>query len=209
MNFFSIEHIAFSVAGYNLSYIELIGTLFGLISVYYASRANILTWPSGIINEIALFVLFYQVQLYADMFLQVYFLVVTIFGWRNWKSNKADVPVTRSDNRGRLLLVGLLIAGTMIIGCLIRELPHWLPVYFPLPASYPFADAFVMTSSILAIMLQARKQIENWFMWIIVDIVSVVLYLVKGIYFLAAEYVVFLGICVYGWYQWRKYLTRD
>ena len=73
MTFFDINTIAFEVIGYPVSYVELIGTLFGLISVYFASRANILTWPTGIINEFFLFILFFQVQLYADMFLQVYF----------------------------------------------------------------------------------------------------------------------------------------
>jgi nicotinamide mononucleotide transporter len=209
MHLFSIDNIAFQVAGYNLSYIELLGTLFGLISVYYASRANVLTWPTGIINEIALFALFYQVQLYADMFLQVYFLIVTIFGWRKWKSNTADVPVIRTDTKGRLLLGVILLAGTLLIGTLIMHINHWLPAYFPQPASYPFPDAFVMTGSILATVLLARKQLENWYLWIIVDIVSVVLYLVKGIYFLSAEYVIFLVLASYGCYQWTKKQQHD
>ena len=63
MDFFNINHIAFQLLGYQISYIELIGTLFGLISVYYASKANVLTWPTGILNEIALFILFYQVKI--------------------------------------------------------------------------------------------------------------------------------------------------
>src|SRR4051812_36043281 len=115
MQFFQIQNIAFSVMGYPLSYIELIGTLFGLISVYYASKADILTWPAGIINEIFLFVLFYQVQLYADMFLQVYFLVVTAFGWYKWKSNTANVAVTAIGKHAGKFMIFIMGAGTMLI----------------------------------------------------------------------------------------------
>src|SRR5690606_2689247 len=85
MTFFDIENIAFEILKYPISYVELIGTLFGLISVYFATKANILTWATGIINELFLFILFFQVQLYADMFLQVYFFVITLYGWYNWK----------------------------------------------------------------------------------------------------------------------------
>src|SRR4051794_32655767 len=116
MQFFQIENIAFHVMGYPLSYIELIGTLFGLISVYYASKADILTWPTGIINEVFLFVLFYQVQLYADMFLQIYFLIVTVFGWYKWKSNTANVPVTSAGPTAIKLIALIMVPGTVIVG---------------------------------------------------------------------------------------------
>lgn len=201
-----MDHIAFKVLGYPLSYIELIGTLFGLISVWYASKANILTWPTGIINEIALFVLFFQVQLYADMFLQVYFFIVTIFGWYKWKSNTADIPVTSVGSLKWIML--LMIAGTISVGIIISHIHTWLPAYFALPAAYPFADSFVMVGSILATVLLARKQLENWYLWIIVDIVSIIVYLLKGIYFLSLEYVIFLGLASFGLYRWTKQLRH-
>ena len=84
MHFFDIHNSLVDVWGYSLSYVECIGTVFGLISVYFATRANILTWGTGIVNEVCLFVLFFQVQLYADMFLQVYFFGVTLYGWKQW-----------------------------------------------------------------------------------------------------------------------------
>ena len=208
MQFFQIDHVAFRVLDYPLSYIELIGTLFGLISVYYASKANILTWPTGIINEVALFILFFQVQLYADMFLQVYFFVVTIFGWYKWKSNTADVPVTSAGPLMIKIIVVIMVMGTISVGLVIRTIHSWLPAFFPLPAAYPFADSFVMTGSIIATVLLARKQVENWYLWIIVDVVSVVVYLLKGIYFLSIEYVIFLGLASYGLYRWTKQLRH-
>jgi len=204
MNYLDINHIVFTVMGYPLSYIELLGTLFGLISVYYASRGNVLTWPTGVINEVALAILFYQVQLYADMFLQVFFFVVTIFGWYHWKSNKADVPITRLKNK-RLYIYSLAV-GTGLLGTCIKNLPSWLPAYFPHPAAYPFIDSFVTVASILATILLAKKQLENWIFWIVVDVFSIGLYLVKGIYFLSIEYVIFLGLASWGLWQWHKKL---
>ncbi|SFW64238.1 nicotinamide riboside transporter PnuC [Chitinophaga sancti] len=204
MNYLDINHIVCTIMGYPLSYIELLGTLSGLISVYYASRGNVLTWPTGIINEIALAILFYQVQLYADMFLQVFFFVVTIFGWYHWKSNKADVPITRLRHKKWYLLS--LGAGTLLLGTCIKNLPQWLPVYFPHPAAYPYIDSFVTVASILATILLAKKQLENWIFWIVVDVISVGLYQVKGINFLSIEYVIFLGLASWGLWQWHKKL---
>lgn len=79
-----------------------------------------------------------------------------------------------------------------------------MPAYFPLPTTYPYADSFVMVASMLATFLLAKKRIETWILWIVVDVVSVVLYLIKGVYFLSLEYVVFLGLATYGLLQWRK-----
>lgn len=201
-----MDYIAFTLMGYPLSYVELVGTLFGLISVYYASRANVLTWPTGIINEIALAILFYQVQLYADMFLQVYFFIVTIFGWYHWRSNTADVPIKRLSKKGIQWYSISLVIGTIVLGTLIQQLHVWLPVWFPAPAAWPYTDSFVTVASILATMLLAKKKLENWICWIIVDVISVILYLVKGIYFLSLEYVIFLGLASWGLWQWRKKL---
>jgi nicotinamide mononucleotide transporter len=206
MEFFQIDHIAFKVLNYPLSYIELIGTLFGLICVYYATKANILTWPTSIVNEIALFVLFFQVQLYADMFLQVYFFVLTIYGWYKWKSNTADVPVTSVGSLKWIVV--MMITGTIGMGFIISNIHLWLPAYFTLPAAYPFADSFVVVGSILATVLLAKKQVENWYLWIIVDIVSVVVYFLKGVYFLSLEYVIFLGLASFGLYRWTKQLRH-
>ena len=97
MTLFDINNIAYEIIGYQISYVELIGTLFGLISVYLATKTNILTWATGIINELFLIILFFQVQLYADMFLQVFFFVVTLYGWYNWK----EIQKKKRHNKNR------------------------------------------------------------------------------------------------------------
>jgi nicotinamide mononucleotide transporter len=204
MYFFDIKNTVFEILGYRLSYVELIGTLFGLISVYLASRANILTWSTGIINEIFLFVLFFQVQLYADMFLQVYFFVVTIYGWNQWKNKKQKEQISFLDFRKRTILVIALITGTILFGFFFLNLHTLLPDYFKLKAAYPFTDSFVMMASVIATILLAQKKMENWYLWILIDSICVILYFIKGIYFLSLEYGLFLMIANYGFFHWRK-----
>ncbi|OQP56087.1 nicotinamide mononucleotide transporter [Niastella yeongjuensis] len=208
MHFFDITNVAIAVMGYPVSYVELIGTLFGLISVFYASRANIVTWPTGIINELFLFILFFQVQLYADMFLQVYFFIVTIYGWYHWKTSTVEKKVSATTGKGRLFLLAAAVLGTVAFGCLFRHIHILLPAFFTTPAAYPFADSFVMVLSILATVLLARKKIENWVLWITGDVVCVVLYFKKEIYFLSLEYLIFLGLASYGLYHWNKTLKH-
>lgn len=208
MNFFEIENIAFEILGYPISYVELIGTLFGLISVYFASIANILTWTTGIVNEIFLFILFFQVQLYADMFLQVYFFIVTLYGWYNWNTKTNTSKISKINFRNRIIIVFAIVVGSVLSGFIFKNIHLYLPSYFKIQAAYPFTDSFIMVSSIFATILLANKKIENWYLWIVVDVVCVVLYYKKDIFFLSLEYFIFLGLASFGFYHWNKQLKH-
>lgn len=208
MTLFDINNIAFEIIGYQISYVELIGTLFGLISVYFASRANILTWATGIINELFLFILFFQVQLYADMFLQVYFFIVTLYGWYNWKQKPKKNNITLTDFKSKIWIVVAVVLGTLISGFLFTNIHLYLPQYFKTEAAFPFVDSFVMVLSIIATVLLAQKKIETWYFWITVDIVCVFLFYKKDIAILALEYFVFLGLATYGLLNWKKQLNN-
>lgn len=204
MNLFDIKNIAFSIWEYPVSYIELLAVVSGLISVYLAARANILTWPTGIVNEFFLFLLFYQVHLYADMFLQVYFLGVTIYGWYYWKTGTGRKVVSELTDNGRFRIGLIVVAATLLSGWFFSRIHLYIPGYFPEPAAYPFTDSFVMIASIFATVLLAKKKIETWYLWIAVDIVCTGLYLKKEIYFLSLEYFIFLCLASYGYLNWKK-----
>ena len=209
MHFFEIKNIAIEILGYPISYVELIGTLFGLASVYFASRANILTWGTGIVNEIFLFILFFQVQLYAVMFLQVYFFVVTLYGWYQWNTKANANKISEINFRNRITIATAIVIGSVLFGFAFKNIHLYLPNHFKIQAAYPFTDSFVMVSSIFATILLAKKKIENWYLWIAVDAVCVVLYFKKGVYFLSLEYFIFLGLASYGLYNWNKQLKND
>lgn len=209
MQFFDIENIAIHVLGYDTSYVELLGIVFGLISVFYASRANVLTWSAGILNEFFLFILFFQVQLYADMFLQIFFFIVTIYGWYNWTSNPIENKISVTGYKSRWNLLLIISLGTLICGYLISNIHITLPQYFKIEASYPFTDSFIMVTSIIATVLLAKRKVETWYLWIVVDIVCIILYYIKSVYFLSFEYIVFLGLAVYGLYYWKKQIRYE
>jgi len=209
MNFFEIKNVAFQIWDYPISYIELIGTLFGLISVYFASREKILTWGTGIVNEIFLFILFFQIQLYADMFLQIYFFLVTLYGWYRWNSKTTETKISETSSRSRIFLAAAILFGTLISGSIFTNIHTHLPAYFKLKAAYPFTDSFVMVSSIVATILLAKKKIETWCLWVVVDLICIVLYFKKRVYFLSLEYFIFLCLASYGLYNWRKQLNND
>ncbi|MET0635173.1 MAG: nicotinamide riboside transporter PnuC [Chitinophagaceae bacterium] len=209
MDFFVISNTAFKIINYELSYVELFAVISGLVSVWYATRARILTWPTGVINEILLFLLFFQVQLYADMMLQVFFFITTVYGWINWNKPSLTNRVEKLSQKKRLYYAVMIPAGSLAAGLLVASLHKLLPEYFNKPASYPFIDSFVVVLSIAATLLLAKKKMENWICWIIVDLIAIVLYFVKGIYFLAIEYFVFLILATIGFYNWKRKLTYD
>jgi nicotinamide mononucleotide transporter len=204
------DYVLFRIGGYPLSFLELMGTLTGLAAVYYAVRANILTWPIGILNQLFFFLLFYQVQLYSDMLLQLVFFGVSVWGWRNWRRGfQNKVQVSRLPRASRLWLLAVLGVGTLGLGAAMTQLHLWLPQLFVLPAAFPWADAFTTTASILAIVLQARKKLESWWLWIALDVVAIGVYWARDIRFIAAEFVVFLLLSLWGWWQWRRDLIHS
>ncbi|MDR2466125.1 MAG: nicotinamide riboside transporter PnuC [Prevotellaceae bacterium] len=207
-DFFSIKTTAFQIIGYTVSYVELTGTVFGFVSVWLASKANILTWPAGVVNEFFLFLLFYQTQLYADMFLQVYFFAVTVSGWRNWRRETVKNRILSVSRRNRVAIALTIAAGSLTVGFLIQNIHVLLPRYFAVPASWPFTDSTVMALSIAATVLLAQKRVESWLLWIAVDVICTVLYFKKAIWFLSFEYFVFLWMAVYGLSNWRKQMKN-
>jgi nicotinamide mononucleotide transporter len=206
MHFFDIHEVLIQVLGYPISYVEFTGTIFGLVSIYLATRTNIYTWSTGIVNEVLAFILFFQVQLYADMFLQIYFFIVTLYGWYNWNKKSDSNKITEINLRNRIILVGSIIIGSLIAGYFFSNIHLYLPEYFTIKAAYPYTDSFVMVSSIVGTFLLAKKKIENWYLWIPINLVCVALYFKKEVYFVSFEYLIFLGLSVYGYYNWKKQL---
>ena len=142
------------------------------------------------------------------MFLQVYFFVVTLYGWYNWKKKPKQNSITSIESKIKIWLASAIIVGSIIAGFLFANIHLYLPQYFKIEAAFPYADSFVMMLSIVATILLAQKKIETWYLWIVVDIVCVFLFYKKGIAFLALEYFVFLGLATYGFLNWKKQLDN-
>jgi nicotinamide mononucleotide transporter len=206
---FDVKETFFTVFENKVSYVEFIGTVLGLISVFLAARANIFTWPTGILNAIFFLIIFYQIHLYSDMFLQCYFCGMGVYGWFSWKykAQNRQSAIRTLSNAHRLRLAVFIVAVTLIIGTLISNIHLLLPRVFDHPASYPYVDTFIAILSILATILLARRIFETWVLWIIVDLTSIGLYSVKGVKLIAIEFCIFLCLAmlgIYSWYRLRK-----
>ena len=213
---FSINTVIYTILDYPLTLVELFGTVFGLWSVILAARASIWNYPIGIINIIFFFATFYQVQLYADMTLQVYFLLISIYGWWMWANPRPtqmdaqqELKITRNTWQVNLGIGVAIVVGAGVLGVFFANVHQLLPALFPAPAAYPYADSLVMTMSIAAMYLLSIKKWENWLIWVAVDTCSIGLFYAKGIKLIALEYVVFWAIAAYGGYRWWQQMQKE
>lgn len=200
-----------------MSYLEFFSVMAGLLAVWLSAKANIWSWPIGIINVALSFFFYYQIQLYPDMFLQIFFFVTNLIGWWRWanpkpeeKDNKLELKVTFMKRRQFILLFVGGSGGTFLIGMLASNLHDWFPYLFNLPSSYPYADSFLFVMSIIATFLMIQKRIECWIIWIVIDIVATILYFSKGAKFFSVEYLAFTIIAAFGLWNWiREYSSYD
>jgi len=213
MNFFSHDNIFFVFLNYPLSYLEFVGVVTGGIAVWLAGKANILSWPIGIVNVTLFFFLFFQVQLYPDMFLQVFFFVTNLIGWWRW-ANPKDYEADKKDElrvswmapKWLIFMIILVLFGTIGFGLLASQLHELFPKIFSLPSAFPYVDSFVLSTSIVATYLLVQKKIECWLAWIATDIVATCLYFSKDIMFVSLEYFAFTCFAIFGFWRWRKEL---
>lgn len=202
---FDINNAFTTVFGYPLSYVELIATVFGLFSIWLATKQAIWTWSMGLINIICSFMVFYQVRLYSDMFLQVYFFIANIYGWVIWKNQfQEDRPVTALRAKTRVLLFTLIVISTFFFGILVKNIHLLFPTLFIQPASFPFIDTFIAVMSVIATILLAKRIIDNWALWLVIDIICVFIYAIKNILFISLEYAVFCVLASLGLFSWLK-----
>ncbi len=207
-NFFSVDNIAFTILGYPMSYVEFIGTILYLWSVWLIAKRNILTWAIGIVSVLLYMILFYQIRLYSDTIEQIYYLGASIYGWRIWnKSPKDDGQITDvkySDSKNLILWVVFTGMISVAFGYFMSRVHLFLPVIFPEAASFPYLDAITTIMSFSAMWLMAKKKIESWIYWIIVDVVGIWLYFVKDVKFLSLLYVILLIMAFNGLRMWHK-----
>ena len=181
--------------------VELGGTIFGLIYVWLSISQNLHTWTAGIVTSLLYCWVFFEAKFYAGMGLQLYYLIISFYGWWSWHY-EADKNATgeklRVSRTGRSLRVKLFILNfilTLLMYFLLRR-------YTDSPI--PFGDAFTTSLSIFATWMLARKKIEHWLIWIFVDLVSCGLYFYRGLYPTIFLFMVYTVMAVIGYYQWRK-----
>jgi nicotinamide mononucleotide transporter len=182
---------------------EVAGAVFGIVAVWLTARQNPWCWPVGLLNVGLFIVVFHQAKLYADMGLQVVYVALCLYGWHRWLHGGPQhgaLAVSRTPARAAMLLAAAGAAGGALLG---------VTLYRHTDASLPFWDSSTTSFSLVAQWMQARKWLENWMVWIVVDVVYVGMYLQKRLYFTAVLYAVFIALAVLGLAQWRRSLAPE
>lgn len=185
------------------NWIELLGSVLSIIYLYLSIKQKASLWIFGFLCSALYVVVFFQSKFYADMSLQFYYLGVSVFGWISWKAgkqeNRKELPVKRTTP-----LSGAII---LIIALVLYFLYYFiLSEYTDSPL--PKADSFTTALSIVATWMLARKMIEHWWLWIIVDSVSAGLYFYRALYPTAILFVIYTIMAIIGYLQWKKSLSK-
>ena len=183
------------------NYVEVLGVISSLIYLYFSVRQIIWLWPFGIISSALFILIFFNSKFYADMGLQVYYLGMSIYGWVYWSRGGVDrdersiLPVRRITRR---LSVGLSVLGILLFMGIVYILITFTD------SDVPWGDGFTTAGSIVATWMLARKILEHWLVWIVIDSVAAGLYFYKDLYPSFLLYLIFTIIAVVGYRQWKK-----
>ena len=184
-------------------WLDITTTALGLAYILLEYKASVWMWVVGFFMQSLGIVLYYQKGLYADCGMEFYYLAMTVYGfiaWMRHKQKTSDLPIRHMPKNTALVWVGL-------------GLVFWLVIYLILShftnSRVPIADAFTTAFSIVGIWALARKYLEQWFVWIIVDIVTCCLYFYKDIPFKASLYGLYVVIAVFGYFKWKKTIELE
>lgn len=195
----------------HIDLLEFGGLVFGLLAVWFLIKQNILTWPAGIIYVLISFVIFWKIRLYGDFILHIFFLVLNIYGWYYWtygkKKGAEELPVSAFSFKINFLIALVTALGVVLFGYFLEHLPQLFDGLEP--AALPYWDATTSILSVTGMWLTTRKKIENWYYWLVVDILATAIYIYKGIYFYALLYGIYIFLVASGLIEWRKSMQKS
>ncbi len=181
---------------------ESLGALSGFISIYLNTKENPLGWPMGILSVLCYLYVFWEVFLFGDVLLHVVYLLMGLYGWYQWLYGKRNTSgralhVAHMPQR-RLWVMGASGAiGTLGMGYLFAAYT---------PNTMPYADAFTTAFSLVGQYMLARKYIENWLLWMVINIACVVIYAIKGLHITTVLYALYFVLAIVGYGRWRENL---
>ncbi|MEI6668664.1 MAG: nicotinamide riboside transporter PnuC [Acidobacteriota bacterium] len=186
-----------------MSPFEVIGVGTGILGVWLTTRQNIWCWPTGLISVVAFIVVFYDAKLYAAMGLQVVYVALVAYGWYAWLYGGADHGELLVSRMPRRLIIPLVLAGAVFaaaLGLWLRQRTD---------EALPFLDAFTMSFSLIAQWMQTRKHLENWMVWVVVDLVYIGMSVTQGLNLTAGLYLVYIGLAMVGYRDWRRSMAAE
>ena len=190
-------------------WLDITTTVLGLAYILLEYKASIWMWAVGAVMQLLGIVLYYQKGLYADCGMEFYYMTMTAYGWWRWSHKTSSVAKTEATEETPITHIPLRLAlGWGIIFLLLWGMIWWLLTSFT-DSTVPVADAFTTALSLVGIWALAHKYLEQWFVWIAVDVVTCVLYFHKDIPFKASLYALYVVIAIFGYLRWRRMMTQN
>ena len=178
--------------------LEILAVVFGIVSVYLSTREHIWSWPTALVNVTLYFVVFFEVKLYADMGLQVVYFALSLYGWYQWLyggEQRTELHVSRVTRSLAIRLALLGLTSAVVLGTILARFTD---------AALPYLDSLTTSTSLVAQWMMTRKIVENWAVWVAVDVVYIGMFIFKQLYLTAGLYTVFLVLAVMGFRKWKR-----
>ena len=183
--------------------LELIAVFFGLLSVWFSKNNNVLVFPTGLVNTSIFVYLLFKWELLGDMVINAYYFVVSIYGWYYWtrKNNNEYTPITKLNISDKKIMLLIAFLSCLFVSLMYTYFDKWSGVV-------SYVDILTTSIFFVGMWLMAKRKIESWIYWIVGDIISVPLYLYKGLAFTSFQYFIFTFIAIAGYYKWKSIYNR-
>lgn len=199
------------MSNFQLSWVEWVGFFSALIYLYFSVNQKIWLWPMGIMSSLFYMVVFFNTHLYADMALQFYYFIVSILGWVLWRDKqiiegKKKIQIV---NTSRKVFVKLFVV-FLLLYALLAYLLVWLPPILHIASSdLPYWDAFTTAASFVATWMLTKKMIDQWLIWVVVDVVAMGMYIYKELYLTSILFFIYSAFAVWGYFFWLGDLKKE
>jgi nicotinamide mononucleotide transporter len=201
-DFFFAQYATYSNLDITL---EITAVIFGLLSVWYAKKDNILVFPTGLVSTFIYAYLLWKWELLGDSMINVYYFIMSIYGWYHWTRKNGDIvefPISVMTIKEKYIAVVIFVS-TLLFVVLVyfyfNKFTNW----------YNYVDTLLTAIFFVGMWLMAKRKIENWIFWIIGDIISIPLYFAKGFTFTSFQYLIFTIVAIYGYIEWEKTLNSS
>ena len=185
------------------NWLEVVGTIVGLVYLYLEYKASIYLWIASVIMPAIYLVVFYDAGLYADTAINIYYLIIALYGWFAWRygsEQKSELTITHASTKVWVAMAATYIVAQLLFSAVLIYLTD---------SDVPLFNGATAALSVVGMWMLARKYIEQWIVWIVVDILSAALYLYKGLEPTAVLYILYAVIAIFGYRKWKKLMTAQ
>ena len=180
------------------NWLEITAVIFAILYLILAVKQNILCWTAGIISSVLYFFIMQKAGLYMEAYLQVFYVVMGIYGWSQWSASNASNPsfiVNTWSKYQHMITISIILVLSLLSGFLLERYTD---------AALPFLDALVSWGAVVATYMVAKKLLENWIYWFVIDATSIFLFIERGLWLSAVLFATYLVIIFFGYQSWNK-----